>query len=245
VSLIEVRDEGEIRWIGLNRPDKRNAIDQATTEAFSSALDDARKQACVLIVHSTTPGIFAAGADIAELRDRDADAALLAVNAVLFEKLEAHRWPTIAAIDGAALGGGCELALACDLRVASDKAFFAQPEPSLGILAGAGANWRLAQAVGQQVARRMLYTGARLSAADAHAAGLVDELAAEPEAAARALAEKIAGQSWRALELTKLALRSHRPATTTFDVAAQALLFGTQDKYDRMTAFLERRGRKR
>jgi enoyl-CoA hydratase/carnithine racemase len=245
VSLIEVRDEGEIRWIGLNRPDKRNAIDQATTEAFSSALDDARKQACVLIVHSTTPGIFAAGADIAELRDRDADAALLAVNAVLFEKLEAHRWPTIAAIDGAALGGGCELALACDLRVASDKAFFAQPEPSLGILAGAGANWRLAQAVGQQVARRMLYTGARLSAADAHAAGLVDELAAEPEAAARALAEKIAGQSWRALELTKLALRSHRPATTTFDVAAQALLFGTQDKYDRMTAFLERRGRTR
>jgi enoyl-CoA hydratase/carnithine racemase len=244
VSLIEVRDEGEIRWIGLNRPDKRNAIDQATTEAFSSALDDARKQACVLIVHSTTPGIFAAGADIAELRDRDADAALLAINAVLFEKLEAHRWPTIAAIDGAALGGGCELALACDLRVASDKAFFAQPEPSLGILAGAGANWRLAQAVGQQVARRMLYTGARLSAADAHAAGLVDELAAEPEAAARALAEKIAGQSWRALELTKLALRSHRPATTTFDVAAQALLFGTQDKYDRMTAFLERRGRK-
>jgi enoyl-CoA hydratase len=156
VSLIEVRDEGEIRWIGLNRPDKRNAIDQATTEAFSSALDDARKQPCVLIVHSTTPGIFAAGADIAELRDRDADAALLAINAVLFEKLEAHRWPTIAAIDGAALGGGCELALACDLRVASDKAFFAQPEPSLGILAGAGANWRLAQAVGQQVARRML-----------------------------------------------------------------------------------------
>jgi enoyl-CoA hydratase len=243
VSLIEVRDEGPIRWIGLNRPDKRNAIDHATTDAFSAALDDAREQPCVLIVHSTTPGIFAAGADIAELRDRDADAALLGINAGLFERLEAHRWPTIAAIDGAALGGGCELALACDLRVASERAFFAQPELSLGILAGAGANWRLAQAVGQQVARRMLYTGARLSAADARAAGLVDELAEEPEAAARALAEKIARQSWRALELTKLALRSHRPATTTFDVAAQALLFGSKDKYDRMTAFLERRTR--
>ena len=109
---------------------------------------------------------------------------------------------------------------------------------------GAGvSNWRLAQAVGQQVARRMLYTGARLAAADARAAGLVDELAEEPEAAARALAGKVARQSWRALELTKLALRSHRPATTTFDVAAQALLFGSQDKYDRMTAFLERRTR--
>jgi enoyl-CoA hydratase/carnithine racemase len=241
MSPVVVRDEGPIRWIGLNRPEKRNAIDQATADAFAAALDDARKQPCVLIVHSTTPGIFAAGADIAELRDRDADAALLAINAGLLERLEAHRWPAIAAIDGAALGGGCELALACDLRVASGRAFFAQPELSLGILAGAGANWRLAQAVGQQVARRMLYAGARLSAADALAAGLVDELAEEPEAAARALAERIARQSWRALELTKLALRSHRPATTTFDVAAQALLFGTQDKYDRMTAFLERR----
>ncbi len=239
-----MRDEGPVRWIGLNRPDKRNAIDQATSDAFSAALDDARKQPCVLIVHSTTPGIFAAGADIAELRDRDADAALLAINAGLFEKLEAHRWPTIAAIDGAALGGGCELALACDLRVASGQAFFAQPELSLGIIAGAGANWRLAQAAGQQVARRMLYAGARLSAAEALTAGLVDELAEDPSAAAAALAGKIARQSWRALELTKLALRSHRPATTTFDVAAQALLFGTQDKHDRMTAFLNRRTRK-
>ncbi len=244
MSPVVVRDEGPVRWIGLNRPDKRNAIDQATSDAFAAALDDARKQPCVLIVHSTTPGIFAAGADIAELRDRDADAALLAINAGLFEKLEAHRWPTIAAIDGAALGGGCELALACDLRVASGQAFFAQPELSLGIIAGAGANWRLAQAAGQQVARRMLYAGARLSAAEAITAGLVDELAEDPSAAAAALAGKIARQSWRALELTKLALRSHRPATTTFDVAAQALLFGTQDKHDRMTAFLNRRTRK-
>ena len=244
MSPVVVRDEGPVRWIGLNRPDKRNAIDQATSDAFAAALDDARKQPCVLIVHSTTPGIFAAGADIAELRDRDADAALLAINAGLFEKLEAHRWPTIAAIDGAALGGGCELALACDLRVASDQAFFAQPELSLGIIAGAGANWRLAQAAGQQVARRMLYAGTRLSAAEALTAGLVDELADDPSAAAAALAGKIARQSWRALELTKLALRSHRPATTTFDVAAQALLFGTQDKHDRMTAFLNRRTRK-
>jgi enoyl-CoA hydratase len=241
MSTVEVRDDGVIRWIGLNRPGKRNAIDQATTDAFSAALDEARRQPCVVIVHSTTPGIFAAGADIAELRERDADAALLAINAVLFEKLEAHRWPTIAAVDGPALGGGCELALACDFRIASPRAYFAQPELSLGILAGAGGNWRLAQAAGQQVARRMLYAGARLTAAQAVAAGLADELADDPAAAAVALAGKITRQSWRALELTKLALRSHRPATTTFDVAAQALLFGSQEKYDRMTAFLDRR----
>ena len=119
MSTIEVRDEGHVRWIGLNRPDKRNAIDQAMSGELATALDDARRQPCVLIVHSTTPGIFAAGADIAELRDRDADAALLAINAGLFERLEAHRWPTIALIDGAALGGGCELALACDFRLAT------------------------------------------------------------------------------------------------------------------------------
>jgi enoyl-CoA hydratase/carnithine racemase len=238
---IEVRDEGHLRWVGLHRPDKRNAIDQAMVNALSSALDDARERPCVLIVHSTTPGIFAAGADIAELRDRDADAALLAINAGLFERLEAHRWPTIALVDGPAMGGGCELALACDFRIATSRALFAQPELSLGILAGAGGNWRLAQAAGQQVARRMLYTGARLDAPAALAAGLVDEVSEDLTAAGRALADGIARQSWRALELTKLALRSHRPATTTFDVAAQALLFGSQDSRDRMTAFLERR----
>jgi enoyl-CoA hydratase len=114
MSTIEVLDEGHVRWIGLNRPDKRNAINQAMSQELAQALDDARRQPCVLIVHSTTPGIFVAGADIAELRDRDADAALLAINAGVFERLEAHRWPTIALVDGAALGGGCELALACD-----------------------------------------------------------------------------------------------------------------------------------
>ena len=176
MSTIEVRDEGTVRWIGLNRPDKRNAIDQAMSEEFGAALDDARRQPCVLIVHSTTPGIFAAGADIAELRDRDADAALLAINAGLFERLEAHRWPTIALVDGAALGGGCELALACDFRLATERAVFGQPELSLGILAGAGANWRLAQLAGLGTARRMLYTGARLTAEEALRAGLVDEV---------------------------------------------------------------------
>jgi enoyl-CoA hydratase/carnithine racemase len=240
MSSIKVRDEDQLRWIALNRPQKRNAIDRAMSDEITAALEDARKQPCVLVVGSSTPGMFAAGADIAELRDRDADAALLAINAGVFEKLEAHRWPTIAVVDGPALGGGCELALACDFRIASHNAYFGQPELSLGILAGAGGNWRLAQTAGQQVARRMLYAGARLSATEALAAGLVDEVADDPDVAARALAAKITRQSWRALELTKLALRSHRLATTTFDMAAQALLFESQDKHDRMTAFLNR-----
>src|ERR1700686_5637479 len=111
--------------------------------------------------------MFAAGADIREVRDRDAEAALLGINARLFERLEAHRWPTIALVAGAALGGGCEMALACDFRIASPRAVFAQPELSLGILAGAGGNWRLAQPVGLATARRMLYAGAPLDATSA------------------------------------------------------------------------------
>src|SRR3984957_3599455 len=172
VSAVQVRRDDLVWWIGLDRPGKRNALDQAMVDEIGAVLAEARQEPSVVIVHSTTPGMFAAGADIAELRERDADAALLAINAGLFDRLEAHRWPTIAAVDGPALGGGCELALACDFRIASPRAYFAQPELSLGILAGAGGNWRLAQAAGQQVARRMLYAGARLTAAGGGTAGL-------------------------------------------------------------------------
>lgn len=230
--------------VGIDRPDKRNAIDEAMVDELRTVLaDGARGEPAVLIIHSTTPGMFVAGADIAELRGRGADDALRAINAGLFESLEAYRWPTIAAVDGYALGGGCELALACDLRIATPRAKFGQPELNLGILAGAGGNWRLAAAVGQTLARRMLYTGSLLDGAAALDAGLVESLH-EPDdllAAAESLAATIGERSWRALELTKLALRQHRPATTSFDVAAQALLFESDDKHARMTAFLERR----
>ncbi|GLZ11623.1 crotonase [Actinomadura sp. NBRC 104425] len=247
MTVVRVDREDHLLWVGLDRPAKHNALDQAMVAELEAVLDSARRgDPCVLIVHSTTPGMFAAGADIAELRDRDADAALLAINAGLFDRLEAHRWPTIALVDGPAFGGGCELALACDLRIGSGNAHFAQPEPSLGIIAGAGANWRLPQLVGLATARRMLYAGARLDAAQALKAGLLDEVVDDRDRLVergRELAAAIAERSWRALELTKLALRSRRPATTAFDLAAQALLFDSEDKHTRMTAFLERRNR--
>ncbi len=131
--------------------------------------------------------------------------------------------------------------MACDFRIATPQAVFAQPELSLGILAGAGGNWRLASLVGLGMARKMLYAGQRLAAADALDAGLVDEITDDLAGRGAELAAAIATRSWRALELTKLALRSQRQPTTTFDVAAQALLFESPDSYDRMTAFLERR----
>jgi enoyl-CoA hydratase len=244
VELIQVTREGIVTLVGLDRPAKRNALDEALVAELHEVLDEAaRSEPSVLVLHSTTPGMFVAGADIAELIERRADAALRAVNAGLFERLEAHRWPTIAAIDGVAFGGGCELALACDFRVATPNARFAQPELSLGIMAGAGGNWRLSQLVGLQVARRMLYSGEVLGADAALRCGLVDSVHAPDELlpAVRTLAGRIAERSWRALELTKLALRLHRPATTAFDLAAQALLFESDDKVARMRAFLDRK----
>ncbi len=239
-----VRRDGERTWIGFNRPEVRNALDEEVVELVHSALDEATEPG-ILIFHSTTPGMFVAGADIAELVTRGADDALRAINAGLFERIESHRWPTIAAVDGWALGGGCELAMACDMRVAGAGARFGQPELGLGILAGAGGNWRLVQLVGLGLARRMLYTGEILDAETALAAGLVDRLSPseELEAATIALADTIAERSWRALELTKLALRQHRPATTGFDVTAQALLFESDDKRRRMNDFLAKRHR--
>lgn len=242
VTLTERRDG--MFLLGLDRPEKHNALDQAMVDEVDDALRHAQRgDPAVMIVHSTTPGTFVAGADIGELIERDADAALRAINAGLFERIESYRWPTIAAVDGAAFGGGCELALACDLRVCSPRACFAQPELNLGILAGAGGNWRLPQLVGVGLARRMLYSGEVVDADAALAHGLVDAIAPAVDLldAAIQLAGRIGQRSWQALELTKLSLRQHRPATTGFDVVAQALLFESDDKHHRMRAFLDRR----
>jgi enoyl-CoA hydratase/carnithine racemase len=242
---LTVRREDGAFWIGLNRPAKRNALDLATVEAIDAALTEARRQPCVVVLHSTTPGMFAAGVDIGELLGRRADDALLAANATVFERLEAHRWPTIALVDGPALGGGAELALCCDFRIGSGAARFGQPELSLGILAGAGGNWRLPQLVGLQRARRMLYLGELLDARQAHELGLLDELTDDLAGAAAGYVDTVRARSWRALELTKLALRSQRRPTTTFDITAQALLFESEDKRQRMTTFLDERRKRR
>jgi enoyl-CoA hydratase len=246
-ALLRVeRPVDHVVTVGFDVPERRNALDEAMVDAVDDVLRAQGTTPTILVFHSTTPGMFVAGADIRELRERGADDALRAINAGLFERIEAHRWPTIAAIDGYALGGGCELAMACDLRIASPGSSFGQPEPGLGILAGAGANWRLQALVGVGMARRLLYTGERIDGQRALDIGLVEQLA-EPDQLlddAVALAARIARNSWRALELTKLALRQHRPATTGFDVAAQALLFESDDKHERMTAFLDRSERR-
>ena len=244
--LVVERIDEHVVTLGFNQPDKRNALDVETAQALDDALVAHSETPTVLVLHSTTPGMFISGADIAELRDRTADDALRSINAGLFDRLAAHRWPTIAVIDGYALGGGCELAMACDFRIASPEATFGQPELALGILAGAGANWRLRELVGIAAARRMLFLGERLDGNQAKELGLVDSVAPAGELMDAALdyAKRISRNSWQAVELTKLALAQNRPTTTSFDIAAQALLFESDDKYERMTQFLNRKSKK-
>jgi enoyl-CoA hydratase len=243
-ATVQVTRRENAVWVGLNRPDKRNALDLATSRALREVFEDAQAAGpAVLVLHSTTPGIFVSGTDIADLAERRAEQALNPVNVRLFEQLASFRWPTVAVIDGAAFGGGLELALACDLRVGTPAARFASPEPSLGILAGAGGNHRLSRLAGFAVAQRLLYAGDVVEAEAALAAGLIDRLApaAELGPAVDALVASIARRSWRALELTKLALRMGQRDTTTFDLAAQALLYEGEDAASRMKAFLEKR----
>lgn len=234
-------------YVGLDRPEKRNALDEQMVEELHEVLDTAvRGEPKVLVLHSLVENIFVSGADISELLDRDADSAMRSINAGLFEKLERFRWPTIAAIDGYALGGGCELAMACDFRIASTRARFGQPELDLGILAGAGGNWRLPQLVGIAMARRLLYTGEIIDAEKALSVGLIDDIFAPDELmdSVQKLVDTIGRRSWRALELTKLSLGVNRQPTTTFDIIAQALLFESDDKRARMQAFLDRKGKR-
>jgi enoyl-CoA hydratase len=240
--VVDVR--GDATWLGVHRPDKRNALDVPTSRALRDFLERAETgEPTVLVLHSTTPGIFVSGTDIAALAARGLDEALVPVNVRLFAQLAGFRWPTIAVVDGPAYGGGLELALACDLRVATPAARFAMPEPSLGIMAGAGGNWRLSQLVGLGLTRRMLYTGDVVGAPEAAAAGLVDRLVEpdEIDSTVTAMVASIAKRSWRALELTKLALASTRSETTAFDMVAQGLLYESTEKAERMRAFLDRR----
>lgn len=245
-DLLVVRRTATATWLGINRPGRRNALDRATSHALAAAVAAAEQDGPrVLVVHSTTPGTFVSGTDIGDLAQRSVEDAFVALNVRLFEQIARFRWPTIAVVDGPALGGGCELALACDLRVGSHAARFGQPEPRLGLVPGAGAHWRLPQLVGTGIARRMLLAGDVLAADEAYSAGLVDRLvdAGQLTAATHELIDQITARSWRALELTKLALRLHAGDTTSFDIAAQAVLYGSDDTASRLHAFRDRSAR--
>lgn len=234
---------GDRLVVTLDRPAVRNAIDLAMVEELHEvcrlAEDDPQP-----VLFTGAGGTFAAGADIAELRERSRDEALAGINRNLFDRIARLPQPTIAAVDGPALGGGAELSYACDIRLASPTAVFGNPEPGLGIIAGAGACWRLAELVGRSAAKQVLLGGATFDAQRAFQLGLVAEVVDADELLPRAhsLIDRIVRSSAVALRLTKLLIDAPG-AHPLADDLVQAVLFDSPDKQQRMTAFLERKSR--
>jgi enoyl-CoA hydratase len=237
--------------VTLSRPEVRNAIDQQMIDELGALLDEVEAAGDVRALVLTGAGdqAFAAGADIAELLERGAEDALRRINAALFRRIEEQPVPVVAAINGYALGGGCELAMACDVRVAADTAKLGQPEVGLGIVPGAGALQRLPRLVGLGKAKELILTGAVVDAHEAERIGLVNRVvpAAELPGAALELAGRIAQQGPLAVRVSKLALNAAgrpNPAFETLDVFGQAVCFESEDKRARMQAFLDRKSRK-
>ncbi len=244
MSTVLVEERADRLVVTLHRPEKRNAIDAGVVEELHAVCARLEREPRLMLLTGGADGIFAAGADIAQLRERRAVDALAAINQALFARIRALPLPTVAAVDGPALGGGAELAYACDLRVCTARAFFGQPEVRLGIIAGAGATYRLPALIGEARAKELLFTGRRVLAGEAARIGLVNRVVAEPAEllpAAHALLDEIALASPLAVRLTKLAVDAPA-AHPALDLVAQAVLFDDPEKHRRMTEFLDRRG---
>jgi len=238
---VVVEEHADRVVVRLNRPERRNAIDAQMVEELHDvcARLEAGHRIALLVGEG---GTFAAGADIAQLRERRRADALRGINSAIFDRVRRLPMPTIALVAGHALGGGAELAYACDFRIGTATTRIGNPEPGLGILAAAGASWRLAELVGEPLAKEVLLAGRVLSAEDALAARLLNEVVEADDllAAGHRWADRIARQSPLAIRLTKTVFHAPRDAHPAIDDLAQAILFETDDKQERMTAFLDK-----
>lgn len=246
--LVERRDRVAIMTI--NRPEKRNALNIKTREEGAALLDELRDDDSVGVVVITGAGdkAFIAGADIAEFAGRTASMQRdVMLRRSLFTAIDSFPKPIIAMINGYCLGGGCELALACDIRIASESASFGQPEINLGIIPGGGGTQRLTHLVGEGKAMEMILSGEIIDARSAFSIGLVNHVvpADQLEAKTMEIANRIASKGPIALRLAKeavkLASRSTLDEGLRREVDLFALCFATEDKDEGVAAFLEKR----
>jgi enoyl-CoA hydratase len=239
-----------IATITVNRPDKLNALNDALMDELRTAIAEARRRRDVGAVLLTGAGrAFVAGADIAELADQRAieGKARAERGQRVFRRFETSPKPTLAAVNGFALGGGCELAMACHMRIASEAAKFGQPEVKLGIVPGYGGSQRLPRIVGKGRALQLLLTGEMIDAAEAYRIGLVNRVvpAAELIPAARALLTTILAQGPLAvahcLEAVDRGLDMGLDDAIALEASYFGMLSATKDKEEGMRAFLEKR----
>nr|WP_284703772.1 short-chain-enoyl-CoA hydratase [Clostridium swellfunianum] len=246
-----MQKENHLATITINRTKALNALNTQVLFQLEEVLQDLKKDDNVFVVIVTGAGekAFVAGADITEMKEFSVFEGrnFSALGNRIFREIENLEKPVIAAINGFALGGGCEFALACDIRIASSKAKFGQPEVGLGITPGFGGTQRLARIVGIGAAKELLYTGKMIDAAEAYRIGLVNKVV-EPDKlmeTAKTLANGIAENAPIAVKLCKAAV--NRGMQMDIDTAVMyeadifSQCFSTQDQKEGMTAFIERR----
>lgn len=247
-EFVSVATQARAAVVTLSRPARRNALNlqvkRELVDALEGALADAEVAAIVL---TGAGGYFVAGTDIAEMADMRPIDHVLQRSGHLFEVVRGASKPIIAAVEGYALGGGCELALACDLIVAAEDARFGQPEIKVGIMPGAGGTQRLLRAAGRYKAALWALTGEMIPASEAYAANLVSRLVPSGQAldAAREIALQIAGMPPLAVQAIREALRlgADTPLDTALSLERRLFerLFDTADQREGMRAFLEKR----
>jgi len=248
-TLLTAVEDG-VGIITINRPDRRNALNAAVRREIIAALDAWRDDDDVRVVVFTGAGekAFIAGADIAEFAERTAlEQREVMQQRRVFDEIAAYPKPTIAMINGFALGGGCELALACDIRVAARSAKFGQPEIRLGLIPGGGGTQRLPRLVGSGRALRLILTGDLIDAAEAERIGLADVVVEDAELRARTLelARSMAAHSPVALRLAKAAVaaawEAPMSAALTHERELFITAFASEDMREGVAAFLEKR----
>jgi enoyl-CoA hydratase len=249
-ETLRLEREGRVAIVTVNRPDKRNALNAIVRHEIVEALDHVRADPEVRVVIFTGAGdnAFIAGADINEFAERSAlEQRAVMSGRVVFEEVAAFPRPTLAMINGFALGGGCELALACDLRLAARSARLGQPEIKLGIIPGGGGTQRLPRLVGPGQALRLILSGELIGADEAARIGLVDVVCEDAHLRERTLqlAHAIASHSPLAVQLAKTAVRAALESPLSAGLLHERELFITafasEDRREGMAAFLEKR----
>lgn len=250
METILVNTEGHVATITINRPKALNALSTQVLTELNEALDEvnANKDVYALIITGAGEKSFVAGADIAEMKEKNVDeaAAYGKFGNEVFRKIETFRCPVIAAINGFALGGGCELAMSCDIRLAAETAVFGQPEVGLGITPGFGGTQRLARLVGAGIAKEMIYGARNIKADRAYAIGLVNAIYPVEElmAAANKMANGIAKNAPIAVANAKKAinngLQTDIESGLAIEVSEFADCFNSEDQTYGMTCFLEK-----